>query len=210
MVEYNIAKLFEIAFGIKSVGVYNVDSYGSKPNNVNFNYSGLEVIPSIDPDAKMSYLGTPIVFPVKFKGKKYQVFNDQGDAVLQSFDDFDLPAATLVRFRRPKIKTKTLTNASKGSVKEIFAFNDWQIDIRGLCLRDPSHPNAQTAFEQKTKLYQFDTIVDSIQVIGKLFNDLDISHLTIDEIVFDQLKGKPGVIPFYMRCSSDEPLDLEL
>jgi len=210
MKQYNVAQLFDVAFGIKNIAAYKVDGIDEKPKGSNFNYTGLELVEDVAEASRMSYLGTPIIYPVVFKGKKYQVFDKQGDVMLKNYEDFELPAATLLSFRRPKVITKTLARASQGSVKEIFGFNDWNIDVRGLCLADPSHAIAKTAVDQKIKLKEFDEIVDSIQVVGDLFNDLDISNIVIEDISFSQLKGKPGVIPFHLRCTSDEPLELNL
>lgn len=208
MDSYNIAQLFDIAFGIKSIGLYKVDKVGDTPKDVNYNYSGIQITESLDYATKLSQLGTPMLVPIKFKGKGYQVYNDFGEIVSDTFEDFELPAATLVNFRRAKTISKTKASAAKGTIKELFGFDDWQIDIRGFCLADSSHATAKTAREQKIKLNEFDAIVDSIQVVSELFDDFNISHLVMEELQFNQLKGKPGVIPFYMRCSSDEPYDL--
>jgi hypothetical protein len=37
-----------------------------------------------------------------------------------------------------------------------------------------------------------------------LFDDFDIDNIVIEELQFHQLKGKPGVIPFSLKCVSDE------
>ncbi len=188
MVNYNIAQLFDIAFGIKE---YKIG-----------------VPEKIDNNQMMSYLGTPIMSPIWFESKKYQVFDDFGDIKLEKFERFRLPSATLVSMRRAKIMTETKARASKGSVIEMYGFEAWKIDIRGFCLPDPAHKTAQSAYEQKLKLQSYENIVDSIGVLSELFNDLDISNIVIKEINFNQLKGKPEVIPFYIRCLSDEPLEL--
>lgn len=207
MANYNIAQLFEIAFGIKSVGAYKVDKVGQKPTDPNFNYQGVEIAESLNYATKLSHLGTPMIVPIQFKGAKYQVYNDFGEIVTDAYQDFDLPAATLVNFRRSKIISKTKASATQGTIKEIYSWDDWRIDIRGFCLADPSHKTAQSAREQKEQLYSFDKIAGSIRVVSQLFDDLEIDYLVIEEMQFNQLKGKPGVIPFYLRCSSDEPLD---
>jgi hypothetical protein len=208
--DYNISQLFNLAFGIKEVGAYRIDKVSESPKAVDFNYTGVNVTNSLDYATKLSSLGTPMIVPIKFKGKGYQVYNDFGEVVSDTFADFDLPAATLVNLRRAKTISKTKASAAKGTVKELFGFDDWRIDIRGFCLADASHATAKTAREQKIQLHRFDAIVDSIQVVSELFDDLDISHLVIEEIQFHQLKGRPGVIPFSIRCSSDEPSDLFL
>lgn len=222
---YNIAKLFEIAFGIRSISAYNVGDVGSLPqdvkhqyqglnkessNNNTFNYSGIEVVNQPHEASRLSHLGTPIILPITLKGKKYQVFDRMGNIVYRQYDDFELPSASLVTMRHAKIINKTKANAANGTVKEMYGFDDWKIEIRGFCLSDPSHQNAQTAYNQKLKLFEFDKIVDSISVISEVFNDLDISNIVIEELSFNQLKGKPGVIPFHMKCVSDEPLELIL
>ena len=210
MINYNIAALFDLAFGIKSIGGYDVNKVGQKPQAVNFNYAGVEVVDSLEYASKLSHLGTPMIVPIKFKGKKYQVFNDYGEIVSDSYEDFELPATTLVNFRRAKTISKTKASAAIGTVKELFGFDDWRIDIRGFCLADPSHKTAKSARDQKVRLFEFDAIIDSVQIISELFDDFNISHLVIEEMQFNQLKGKPGVIPFYLKCVSDEPFEFLL
>tara|TARA_B110000285_G_scaffold233719_1_gene308418 strand:- start:1701 stop:2333 length:633 start_codon:yes stop_codon:yes gene_type:complete len=210
MIDYNIAEMFDLAFGIKRIGAYKVEKVGELSKPVDFNYTGVSVTDNLDYAAKLSSLGTPMIVPIKFKGKGYQVYNDFGEVVSDTFADFDLPAATLVNLRRGKTISKTKASAAKGTVKELFGFDDWTIDIRGFCLADASHATSKTAREQKILLNEWDAIVDSIQVVSELFDDFDISHLVIEEIQFHQLKGKPGVIPFSLRCVSDEPSDLFL
>jgi hypothetical protein len=123
MENYNVAQLFDIAFGIKSIGTYSVE---------NINTAGLQVAGSLDYATQLSHLGTPMIVPILFKGSAaYKIYNDFGDIVTDSYEDFALPAATLVNFRRAKIISKTKASAVASSVKEIFAFDDWKIDIRG-------------------------------------------------------------------------------
>lgn len=190
MEKYNVNQLFEIAFGIKSIGTYSVEKINK----------------GLDYESRLSALGTNMIVPIKFKGKGYNVYNDFGEIVTQRFEDFELPASTLVNLRRAKIISKTKVSAERGTVKEIYGWDDWRIDIRGFCLADESRTNAQSAREQKVKINEFDAIADSIQVISELFQDFNIDNISIEEIQFSQLKGKPGVIPFYIKCSSDEPL----
>jgi len=206
----NIAQLFNVAFGIKQMGAYKVDDIDKKPTDLQINYKGVDVVESLHDAVRMSHLGTPIILPLTLKGKKYQVFNEVGDVIFKQYEDFEMPAATLVNFRRAKIITKTKARAAKGTVKEMYGFDDWRIDIRGFCLSDGSHPTSKTAYNQKLNLYKYDNIIDSVEVVSELFNDIDISNIVIEELNFSQLKGKPGVIPFYMRCVSDEPLELIL
>ncbi|TLP81354.1 DUF6046 domain-containing protein [Maribacter sp. ACAM166] len=210
MADYNINTLFEIAFGIKNYAMYRPEGVGSLPNAPGFVYNNIDFIESLEETARVSYMGTPIVFPIKFRGENYKFYNSNGEIENFPVADFDLPSATLVNFRHPKIVSKTTALASNGTVKEMYGFDDWVVDIRGICLRDPGHATAKTAYEQHQKLIEFDEVADSITVIGDLFTDKNISKLTILETEFKQVQGKPGVIPFYMRCISDSPIELDL
>lgn len=206
---YNINTLFDIAFGIKSVGVFKIDQ-PQQENGLDFNFKGVELTDDLNVAQRMSHLGTPIVFPITFVGKSYQVYSEIGEIELRNLADFELPAATLVNFSRAKLISKTKALASNGTVKELYGFDDWRIDIRGLCLADPSHATAQTALEMEAKLREFEGVVDNISVVGSLFTAKDINSIVIEKLHITQLKGKPGVIPFYMQCTSDQPIELFL
>ena len=210
MDRYNVNALFQLAFGIKNFAVYNPEGVGTLPNAPAYNFNGIDLIEDVEAANRQSFMGTPIVFPIKFRGENYNFYNSNGDIESYPVADFNLPAATLVNFRHPKILAKTTALANSGTVKEMYGFDDWVVEIRGLCLRDPGHETAPTAYDQHLRLIEFDKIADSITVIGDLFADKDISKLTILETEFKQVQGKPGVIPFYMRCISDMPIELDL
>ena len=214
---YNTAQLFALAFGIKDFAIYQAnkalvrykpDGVGTLPEAPDYNFSGIKVLEDVQEASRLSYMGTPIVFPIKFRGDNYRIYNSSGDVDTFPYEDFELPAATLVNFRRAKIMSTTNALANSGTVKEMYGFDDWNIDIRGLCLRDPGHPTAKTAFEQHKMLVDFENVIESIGVTGDLFLEKNIHHLVIKEIDFKQVQGKPGVIPFYMRCVSDQSLEL--
>lgn len=210
MEAYNINQLFEIAFGIRGLAIFRPEGVDTPPNAPDFDFKGVQVVEDVVEASRISYMGTPIIFPIKFKGGNYRFYNTSGEVERYPVNDFDLPTATLVNFRRAKVKSNTRVLASEGTVKEIYGFDDWVIDIRGLCLKDPGNKTAPTAYDQHLRLLEFENIVDSITVVGDLFADKNIGNITIDEIDFKQVQGKPGIIPFYLRCSSDKPFELEL
>ena len=73
MIDYNIAEMFDLAFGIKRIGAYKVEKVGELSKPVDFNYTGVSVTDNLDYAAKLSSLGTPMIVPIKFKGKgKYK------------------------------------------------------------------------------------------------------------------------------------------
>lgn len=204
-VNYNINTLFEIAFGLKSVAAFNLEiNNNNNENNTGLNYDEVTIADSIEEASRLSYLGTPIIFPITFKGKAgYQIYNSIGEIELKSYQDFELPAATLVNFRRPKIIRRTKIPGGSGTVKELYGADDWSIDIRGICLADPSHAFAKTAMQQHEALVYWANIFDSIKVQGDLFANKGIEALVIEDINFTQLQGKPGLMPFTIRAKSD-------
>ena len=205
---YKVSELFDIAFGTKPIVYRPEKEKQAEPSAIT--YQGMTITERLSEAVRVSYLGTPVVFPVTFIGSSYQVYNPSGNISRRSFATFELPPATLVSFRRAKIISKTKALAARGTVKEMYGFTDWSIDIRGLCLREPSHPQAEDPYEQMRRLIEFEQIADSIEVSGELFADRSIYRLVIEDMDTPQLKGKPGVLPFRLQCSSDEPLELLL
>ncbi|CAA0228625.1 DUF6046 domain-containing protein [Tenacibaculum maritimum] len=159
---------------------------------------------------RLSYLGTPVLFPIKFKHGNYNIYNRVSDIEQKAYSDFMLPFSTLVTLRRAKIFKETKTVGSKGTVKETYGFSDWSIEMRGVCLNNPNHATAKTAFDQHRILVEWEKIVDAISIEGALFSAKGIRNIVIKEISFGQLEGQPNKIPFTIRAVSDEPLELIL
>ncbi|CDF80568.1 conserved hypothetical protein [Formosa agariphila KMM 3901] len=198
----DISQLFNAAFGVIPI-TYKVDNQA--PNNGLVNYQSIPV-KTYEAAKKMSWMGTPIMFPMKFKGGSYQYYKSTAVLAQKQLNDFELPPATMVDFRRAKNITKTQVLGSNGTVKEIYGFDDWQIRIRGLCLDTPN----QSAYEQHLSLLPWEGLADSIEVLGELFIDKSIYRITLEDVDFKQAQGKENVIPFEITASSDEPLELVL
>ncbi|WP_435135712.1 DUF6046 domain-containing protein [Formosa sp. A9] len=198
----DISQLFNAAFGVTPI-TYKVDNQA--PNNGLVNYQSIPV-KTYEAAKKMSWMGTPIMFPMKFKGGYYNRYSKAGRLIANPYQDFDLPPATIVDFRRAKNITKTNVLGSTGTVKEIYGFDDWQIRIRGLCLDTPN----LSAIDQYKALLRWEEIADSIEVLGELFLDKSIFSITIEDIDFKQAQGKENVIPFEITASSDEPLEFSV
>jgi hypothetical protein len=160
--------------------------------------------------SRLSYLGTPVLHPIIFGGQAYNVYTDNGEISQVTLAPFELPVTTLSTFSRQKNISETDMTAGNGTITEMYSFRPWNIDIRGLCLYDPVKINAITAYEQHMRLLEFEKVADSIPVISKLFNDKGIDAINIRRIVFDQIEGRPGVIPFWISAQSARPQELIL
>lgn len=204
-----ISLLYQAAFGIPAKlitypGAANALESGNTPD---ISFSGLQVVEKPEAE-RYSGLGTPVIFPITFKGKTYKRLNKRSEVVEVTMRDFLLPAASITEFDRAKIMGKTTVSGGYGSVKETYGFDDWQIKIRGFCLADSGHPQATTAMGQQDLINQWENLTDSIEVDGELFENKGISNLVIEDIKWKSIPGKPWVIPFEMSCVSDEPIEL--
>lgn len=205
-IRYDISQLIDLAFGIKSpVFIPFPIEIGGSPLPPKYS---VELSQEVDyGPTETSWMGTKILYPMSLQGGNYQVYDDSGAVVLAKFGDFKFPPVTLVDFERSKVETKTVTNGGKGTVKQVGAFEDWSIRIRGLCLNEQG---GKTAQEYKEGLLAYETILDSIPVTGSLFFEKRIDNISISRISFRQLEGKPGVIPFEIEAYSDDPIEYRI
>lgn len=202
-VNYNIQQLFNEFFGV-SAPVYVIPE--SKQQKPDINFSGLEQLPENYKGESTSWMGTPIVFPATFKGGSYQRYKMNGELENVRLNDFMLPAATMFSFRRPKNIERTNLLGSNGTVKEIYGFDDWTIDVRGICLDEPG----QSAHDQYEQLLQWEQLADAIGITGKLFNQKEIDAVAMSDWNDNVVQGKPGVIPFSFQMYSDQPIELAI
>lgn len=199
---YEISQLFKLAFGVSSP-VYLTVPIG-KQKQPEIQYSGMKIKESeIEEAERLSRFGTPIIFPLKFKGGMYQNYNAKGILVDRKMQDFWFPPATMVDFSRGKNITRTDILGGNGTVKEIFGFEDWDIRIRTLCITDE-----MPAREYEKRIIEWAQITQSIEVESDLFIWKDIKNLVIENIDVKSIEGSPGIIPIELQCSSDEPFEL--
>lgn len=201
-VKYNVSQLFKDAFGINSPVFITQPFTKDKPANISF--KGLEVVPDYYESDSRSWMGTPIVFSAKFEGGNYRRYKANGQTEIISMQGFTLPPATMFSFRRAKNITRTNVLGSNGTVKEIYGFDDWVIDVRGLCLDEPN----RSAAEQIETLLLWEELADGINVSGKLFSQHKIDRVAVSDWSDNVTQGKPGVVPFSFQMYSDDPLEM--
>jgi len=184
------------------VAVYHIP--GTEKSSVDAVYNvSIENIVAYD---RMSQFGTPVVgtFWAIPGDVPYKVYSVDGKLVDKDFTEFEFPVATIVDFSRNKNITKTPTIGSGGTVKEIFGFDDWKINIRGLLLDDYSRVGQKSAKQQQYFLIRMHEIAGSIKVKGRIFEEKYISRIAIESLSISPVQGKPGLIQYEMQCSSDE------
>lgn len=198
-IRYNISELFQLAFGLNNP-VYITQPL-SKEISPSINFDNIEVLPDYyNPDA-ISWMGTPIMFQATFEGDSYQKYNKDGTMGQKSMESFNLPPSTMFTFRRAKNIIRTNVLGSNGTVKEIFGFDDWVIDVRGLCLDDP---NIGSARDQLKVLLEWESLASSIGVLGSEFKIRGIDSVCISEWSDYVPQGKPSVVAFQFQLYSDD------
>lgn len=200
--KYIITEVFRKAFGVNIPFYITEDWRKNAPANISF--QDVPIIETITEADATSWMGTPVLFNATLKGGMYQQYNYKGELVDRELRDFVLPPATMFQFRRAHDITRTKVLGSNGTVKEIFGFDDWIIDVRGLCLDEPNN----SAQEQLLRLLEFERLADSIEVSGSQFTARNISRVAINEFQDNIPQGTPGVVAFQMQLVSDEPLEL--
>lgn len=204
---YDISQLLDAAFGVKSpIYITTPIRIGAPPPPPKF--TGIEMKLEEFVETRTSWMGTPIVMPLAFLGgKNIKSFDDKGEIIAASYDRFDLPGATLIDFAREKKIIETQLSTGYGTVKELYAFGDWDIRIRGLCLNEPGVRSAQA---QKKALLEFERVAESIRVAGQVFDDTLVFNIVIKRLVLREVEGQPNTIPYELECVSDEPIELTL
>ena len=171
-------------------------------------FAGVRVVPA-EAVRHTSYIGTPILLPVTFRGGTYKRYDVAGRVVDTQLGELRLPASTVVEMSTTKQVTKTTVSASGGTVKEVFAFGDWDIRLTGIILDESNHPHGVTTVEtMEQRIQEFDALADSIGVDAELFNRRGIDRLVIRSLSFSQIPGRPRMVGFQMQCDSDAPLEL--
>ena len=197
---YNISQLFKLAFGV-NLPVYLTVPIGKQPTHT-AEYGSIRTVER-EEAMRLSKLGTPIVFPVKFTAGSYKFYDYQSKIVEKQLSDFWLPPATMVDFSRVKNISRTDVIGGNGTVKEIYGFDDWQIRIRTVC-----HNDELSSREYEKRLIEWSEVIQSISVEGDLFGWKNIHNLVIESIDIRSLEGTPNIIPIELNCISDEPFEL--
>jgi hypothetical protein len=208
--EYNISNLFLGAFGLKVSDSYKVgiEDKAQDPKGL---FGGIEIIEDVNEAFEISSYGTPILFPITFLEGTYKKYNDKGEIVEKKMSKFRLPIASIIDFDRQKIVRDTKVNGGKGSVKEIYGFDNWKITINGILIPDKSQP--QNLFEikdQERELTKWDELASAIEVGCELFTDKRVQYITILSIKFNPMRGRPNIRTFTIDALSDMPIELNI
>jgi hypothetical protein len=107
------------------------------------------------------------------------------------------------------VVSKTQMAGGVGTVKEIYALQDWDISINGIILLDPYNPDGQQSVADQMELMErFNEIAGSIVVSGQVFTQKNISRITIESLKTSPVQGKPNMMQYSISAVSDEDIIL--
>lgn len=208
--EYSIQNLFLEGFGLKVRDAYGIE-LKEKPDDIQKLFQGIQIIEDDNEAFETSSYGTPIVYPITFGQGTYKKYNESGELVDKKMDNFRLPIASVISFKRDKLMTETKVNGGLGSVKEIYGFDDWNITINGFLIPDASQPQGfKTVKQQEDQLGKWDNLASSIDVGCELFTAKRIRYITIKGIQFEPMRGKPNMRSYTITALSDNPIELNI
>lgn len=206
---FSLSTALRLAFNIIDPIAYPGAVAQGEEAHPQLSYAGIRSVTK--EEAEKSHLGTNILMPITFKAGQYNRYDSQGRVQKVSVGGWRLPLSVVVEMSREKAMGRTPIVASRSSVKEIYGHQDWSIRMSGFLLEEPNQPNGAVSIQQQQeRLLEFEGLSDSIEVQSELFASRQVFRLTVIGISFNQMPGKPYLVPFTLSCESDDPIELLL
>lgn len=124
---------------------------------------------------------------------------------------YDLPNEPLVALSLKKtiVETATLGKYRKGKVKEYITTEDYNINIRGVCINEES-PEDYPA-EQVKQIKDLFELNDAVEVAGNAFFELfGIERVVLKDLNIAEMPGSPNLQKYSIAAVSDVDFLAEL
>lgn len=160
-----------------------------------------------DPAAVKSFLGTPVLMPVRIQGGRYRERLEDGSINFVDYEAYEFPYTTVMEITRPKNIVETPIPGRNGTVKEYISHADWQINLRGIIVNNDDDTPPETGIRA------FQAITDvpaALTFECEMFEWLGFNQLVIYEPRLFQLEGFSHVMGFSMLCKSDQITEVRL
>ena len=107
------------------------------------------------------------------------------------------------------VETATVGKERKGTVKEYICTEDFNINIKGVCVNEKQPDVFPT--EQVLELRKMFEINDSLEVISNPFLELfEIRNIVLKDIQLDEMAGEQGLQKFTIIAVSDQDFYADL
>ncbi|MBN1987827.1 MAG: hypothetical protein JW783_00335 [Bacteroidales bacterium] len=163
-------------------------------------YMGINVLETEDYGEAPVRYGQKVFGAFWFKGGTYLKYDLNGTLKGHKCSDFLMPLATIVDFSRPKTVKKTPTIGGMGSVKEVYAMDDWSVSIKGIIIPDQD----RSVEFQMNEMQRFHEIAGSVEVDGLVFARRNIVRIVTETLAFSPIQGRPNMVQYTIDAVSDE------
>jgi hypothetical protein len=121
-----------------------------------------------------------------------------------------LPNEPLVKFsfRKNIVKTVTVGTKRKGTVKEYISADDYQIELKGVCI-DPETPERYPS-EQVEVIRKLSETNEAIEIDNDILRLFGIYKMVVESASYSDMPGVPGAQAYTIRAISDEDFYAEL
>ena len=205
---FNIPSALVALYGIARPITFPGYAQRAERDNPDITFAGVRVVED-DEVRQVSAIGTPIFHPITLRGGTYRTYDSQGRIVERTLGDLRLPISSVIEMSQTKTVTKTQVSASGATVKEIYAFGDWDVRITGIMFDEKRHPHGAVDVEgMEERILEFNAMADSIGVDCDLLNRRGVDRLVIRSINFQAMPGRPRMIGYQLQCDSDAALEL--
>jgi hypothetical protein len=125
--------------------------------------------------------------------------------------NFELPNEPLISLGLSKtiVETATVGKYRKGTVKEYICTEDYQITIKGVCVKD-DEPEVYPA-QQVALINDMFEINDSLEVVSNVFFELfGIRKIVLKDKQFEDMAGEAGMQKYTITAVSDQDFYADL
>lgn len=126
-------------------------------------------------------------------------------------NEYEFPNEPLINLSLVKtiVETATVGKERKGTVKEYICTEDYQINLKGVCVDEDDFDVYPT--EQVKQLHRMFEINDSLEVISNPFLELfGIRNIVLKDIQFDEMSGEQGLQKYSITAVSDQDFYADL
>ncbi|MEY4902840.1 MAG: hypothetical protein RLZZ292_655 [Bacteroidota bacterium] len=114
----------------------------------------------------------------------------------------------LITAKKIIVETQLVGSDRRGSVKELIAFGDYDITIRGIAINEKSH----TLYPEDWlfKLNELYNRNEALTIVCGLTAVLGIERIVIKQVTYPEMVGIPNAQGYEFICVSDEDFTLEI
>lgn len=128
-------------------------------------------------------------------------------------EQFVFPNEPLISLSLTKtiVETATVGKERRGTVKEYICTEDYELNIKGICINQEPEKRDEYPTEQVQELQRLFEINDSLEVIENPFLLLfGVQNIVLKEISWEEMAGEQGLQKYTITAVSDQDFYADL